>query len=82
MDLVQNWIKVLDPDAPGEVRPFATGLTRPVDLAFAPDGSLFVLLRDAWVIDAKFQPHTGSLLRISYAPSPAAERPPASASMR
>ena len=44
---------------------FAAGLTRPCDLAFAPDGSLYVLLRDAWVIDDKFRPHTGSLVRIN-----------------
>jgi len=46
--------------------PFATGLTRPVDLAFAPGGGLYVLLRDAWVIDDKFRPHTGSLHLIQY----------------
>jgi putative heme-binding domain-containing protein len=64
MDFVQGWIKVLDPDHPAEVSTFATGLNRPVDLAFAPDGSLYVLLRDAWVIDDKFRPYTGSLLKI------------------
>ncbi len=64
MDFVHGWIKVLDPDRPSHVETFATGLTRPCDLAFAPDGSLLVLLRDAWVIDNKFRPHTGSLLRI------------------
>ncbi len=66
MDFVQGWIKVLDPDHPAKVETFATGLTRPCDLAFAPDGALDVLLRDAWVIDDKFQPHTGSVLRIRY----------------
>jgi putative heme-binding domain-containing protein len=64
MDFVQGWIKVLDPDRPGSATTFATGLSRPVDLAFAPDGSLYVLVRDAWVIDDKFRPHTGSLLKI------------------
>jgi putative heme-binding domain-containing protein len=73
MDFVHGWIKVLDPDRPSHVETFATGLTRPCDLAFAPDGSLYVLLRDAWVIDDKFRPHTGSLLRIRHAP--AASRP-------
>jgi putative heme-binding domain-containing protein len=68
MDFVKGWIKVLDPDHPSEAMAFATGLPRPVDLAFAPDGSLLVLLRDAWVIDDKFTPHTGSVLRISFAP--------------
>jgi glucose/arabinose dehydrogenase len=66
MDFVQGWIKVLDPERPAKVEPFAAGLTRPCDLAFAPDGSLYVLLRDAWVIDDKFRPHTGSLLRIRH----------------
>ena len=65
MDFVQGWIKVLDPDRPHEVSTFATGLNRPVDLAFAPDGALYVLVRDAWVIDDKFRPHTGSLIKIS-----------------
>jgi putative heme-binding domain-containing protein len=65
MDFVHGWIRVLDPEHPSQAMPFASGLTRPVDLAFAPDGSLYVLLRDAWVIDDKFQPHTGSLLRVS-----------------
>ncbi len=64
MDFVQGWIKTLDPDHPSDVRSFATGLSRPSDLAFAADGRLFVLLRDAWVIDGKFRPHSGSLLEI------------------
>jgi putative heme-binding domain-containing protein len=64
MDFVKGWIKVLDPDHPQSVETFATGLTRPVDLKFAPDSSLYVLLRDAWVLDGNFRPRTGSLLRI------------------
>ncbi len=43
-----------------------TGLRRPVDLRFGPDGNLYVLLRDAWVIDNLFKGGTGVLLRISY----------------
>jgi putative heme-binding domain-containing protein len=66
MDFVHGWIKVLDPDHPTKVETFATGLTRPCDLAFSPDGGLYVLLRDAWVIDDKFRPHTGSLLQIRH----------------
>jgi putative heme-binding domain-containing protein len=65
MDFVKGWIKVLDPDPPHAVTTFATGLRRPVDLAFAPDGALYVLVRDAWVIDDKFRPHTGALIKIS-----------------
>ena len=67
MDFVHGWIKVLDPDHPSRVETFATGLTRPCDLAFAPGGGLYVLLRDAWVIDDKFRPHSGTLLRIACA---------------
>jgi putative heme-binding domain-containing protein len=67
MDFVQGWIRSLDPRStlrpiPSEV--FATGLSRPVDLTFGSDGSMYVLLRDAWVKDAQFRSGTGSLARI------------------
>lgn len=65
-DYILGWIKTLDPNDPTEASTFATGLRRPSDLRFAPDGSLYVLLRNAWVIDDKFQPHTGTLLQIRY----------------
>lgn len=65
-DFVKGWIKVLDPDHPENLETFASGLTRPVDLKFAPDGSLYVLLRDAWVKDKDFQPRTGTLLQIRH----------------
>ncbi len=65
-DFVKGWIKAMDPAPPKRVSTFARGLRRPVDLRFAPDGSLYVLLRNAWVIDNKFQPGTGSLLKITY----------------
>ncbi len=68
MDFVKGWIKTLDPDHPSSASPFASGLNRPVDLAFAPDGALYVLVRDAGVIDDKFRPGTGSLLKIRYLP--------------
>jgi hypothetical protein len=55
---------VLDPEHPEKVETFATGLARPVDLKFVADGSLYVLQRDAWVIDANFRGATGSLLKI------------------
>jgi putative heme-binding domain-containing protein len=64
MDFVKGWIKTLDPDHPDDVRDFASGLARPVDLKFAPDGSLIVLVRDAWVRDGNFKPGTGSLVKI------------------
>ncbi len=56
----------LDPAKPAVARSFATGLRRPVDLRFAADGSLYVLLRDAWVRDNLFKGGTGALLRIRY----------------
>jgi uncharacterized repeat protein (TIGR03806 family) len=64
VDFMDNWIRVLDPDHPDQVELFATGLLGPVDLATAPDGSLYYLNRNAWVKDDKFQPRTGSLHRI------------------
>jgi putative heme-binding domain-containing protein len=64
LDFVGGWIKVLDPDKPARARTLATGLRRPTDLRFAPDGSLYVLVRNAWVIDREFRPGTGSLLKI------------------
>jgi glucose/arabinose dehydrogenase len=65
-DFNHGWIKTIDPAHPAAARTFATGLRRPVDLRFAQDGSLFVLLRDAWVIDPLFKGGTGSLVRIRY----------------
>jgi glucose/arabinose dehydrogenase len=63
-DFNHGWVKVLDPARPAVAGPFATGLRRPVDLRFAADGSLYVLVRDAWVIDKLFKGGTGALLRI------------------
>jgi glucose/arabinose dehydrogenase len=63
-DFNHGWIKTIDPDKPASARPFAVGLRRPVDLRFAPDGSLYVLVRDAWVIDKFFKGGTGALIRI------------------
>ncbi|HZN33206.1 MAG TPA: PQQ-dependent sugar dehydrogenase [Pirellulaceae bacterium] len=63
-DFVHGWIKSLDPDHPDQAETFATGLSRPVDLRFGPNGSLYVLLRNAWVIDDKFQAGTSALLEI------------------
>jgi putative heme-binding domain-containing protein len=63
-DFNHGWIRTLDPDKPAVSQPFATGLRRPVDLRFAADGSLYVLVRDAWVIDKLFKGGTGALLRI------------------
>ncbi|MCA9052454.1 MAG: PQQ-dependent sugar dehydrogenase [Planctomycetaceae bacterium] len=61
-DFVHGWIHALAAD--GQVRDFASGLRRPVDLRFDAQGALCVLLRNAWVMDGKFAPATSSLLRI------------------
>jgi glucose/arabinose dehydrogenase len=66
MDFVHGWVRVLDPQKPGAAAGFATGFRRPSDLRFAPDGTLYVLLRDAWVIDKEFKPGTGSLVKVRY----------------
>ncbi len=63
-DFVGGWIKTIDPKHPKKGAEFASGLRRPVDLRFARDGSLYVLLRNAWVVDGKFEGDTGSLLKI------------------
>ena len=55
---------MLDTKDPTKAAVFASGLRRPVDLRFASNGSLYVLLRNAWVVDRKFEGHTGSVLRI------------------
>jgi putative heme-binding domain-containing protein len=65
-DFNHGWIKTIDPARPAVARSFAIGLRRPVDLRFAADGSLYVLVRDAWVIDGLFKGGTGALLRIRH----------------
>jgi glucose/arabinose dehydrogenase len=66
MDFVHGWIKMLDPKKPAQATTFVTGLRRPVDLRFAPEGTLYVLVRDAWVMDREFRSGTGSLLAIRF----------------
>jgi putative heme-binding domain-containing protein len=63
-DFNHGWIKTIDPAKPALAQSFATGLHRPVDLRFAADNTLYVLVRDAWVIDKLFKGGTGALLRI------------------
>ncbi len=63
-DFIHGWIHQLNPDQPGKVTEFASGLRRPVDLRFDSAGSLYVLLRNAWVIDDKFVTDSGSVVRI------------------
>jgi uncharacterized repeat protein (TIGR03806 family) len=66
LDFMDHWIRVLNPEDPREVSLFATGLAGPVAIVTAPDGSLYYLNRKEWVKDEKFQPHTGSVHRITY----------------
>ena len=80
IDYMGNWIKTIDPDNPKAIEFFARNLKRPADLRVAPDGSLVVLNRNAWVKDDKFKPNTGTLIRIRYtgrrrAPAPVARKP-------
>ncbi len=65
-DFINNWVRVIDPDHPTDVRPFAAGLTGPVDVQVGPDGGLYILNRNAWVKDDHFKPNTGSLHRIFF----------------
>jgi putative heme-binding domain-containing protein len=70
-DFVHGWIHSIDPAKADAVsnnsaEDFVSGLRRPVDLRFSSDGGLYVLLRNAWVVDDKFVGGTGSLLRIDY----------------
>ena len=74
-DFVHGWIHCIDPKSAdavqfNEPKEFASGLRRPVDLRFGIDESLYVLLRNAWVFDDKFQEGTSSLLKIQYAANP------------
>jgi putative heme-binding domain-containing protein len=68
-DFNHGWIKTIDPAHPAQARSLATGLRRPVDLRFGPDGKLYVLLRDAWVIDHLFKGGTGAVLIIRHVAS-------------
>ena len=65
-DFVHGWIHALDPDRSDDVLTLATGLRRPVDLRFGSDGQLYVLIRNAWVIDGKFEAGTSSLVEIRH----------------
>jgi glucose/arabinose dehydrogenase len=65
-DYMRGFIQTLNPDDLAEKpRDFATGLGKITDIAFGGDGGLYVLDRNAWVIDKDFKPHTGTLYRIS-----------------
>ncbi len=65
-DFVQGWVRVLNPEKPDEYTTFAEGLRRPVDMRFGPDGKLYILVRNAWVLDRLLTPGTGSLIAVQY----------------
>ncbi|MHC5537739.1 PQQ-dependent sugar dehydrogenase, partial [Singulisphaera rosea] len=65
-DFILNWVRVLDPERPDSVQPFASGLAGPVALQVGPDGSLYCLNRNAWVKDNVFKSGTGTLHKIRY----------------
>ena len=65
-DFSTQWIRTLDPAHPEQAEPFAAHLPGTVDLAVTPDGALLVLVRNTYVHDDKYQPHSGSLLRIRF----------------
>lgn len=64
-DFVLGNIKFIDPQAPKESSEFIAGIRRPVDIRFSPNGDLYVLLRNAWVVDENFAGGTGALIKIS-----------------
>jgi putative heme-binding domain-containing protein len=69
-DFVHGWIHMIDPKTAHATKAntalsFASGFRRPVDMRFDSSGKLYVLLRNAWVIDNKFQGGTSSLVAIS-----------------
>lgn len=63
---MRGFILTLDPDHPETSKDFAFNLGKLTDIAFAPDGSLYVLDRNAWVIDKAWKPNTGTLYRIRH----------------
>jgi len=67
LDYMAHWMKAMDPDNPKSMSTFAKGFNGPVAVEVAPDGSLYVLTRGAWVRDKKFTPNSGALVRIRYA---------------
>jgi glucose/arabinose dehydrogenase len=63
-DFCSGWIRRFDP-ANSSVTDFAAGIASPVDLATAPDGSLYYLARGSG--------SGGSVFRVAYAPSQAGD---------
>lgn len=75
-DFVQGWIRVLDPENPQQFQTFAEGLRRPVDMRFGPDGRLYILVRNAWVLDRLIPQGTGSLIAVHYSGGTSPPVPP------
>jgi glucose/arabinose dehydrogenase len=65
-DYMRGFIQTLDPDHPEKSEDFAANQGKLTDIAFAPDGSLYVLDRNAWVIDKAWKPNTGTLYKIRH----------------
>ncbi|MCB9953221.1 MAG: PQQ-dependent sugar dehydrogenase [Planctomycetaceae bacterium] len=65
-DFTQGWIRMLDPDKPEDYSTFGEGLRRPVDLRFGADGRMYILVRNAWVLDRWTTQGTGSLVSVQY----------------
>jgi glucose/arabinose dehydrogenase len=63
-DYMGGWLRALDPANPGTSEEFAKKILNPIDLAMAPDGSLLVLARNAWLHDHKLKRNSGMLVRI------------------
>lgn len=74
-DFVHGEIRAIDPNNPQSSKLLASGLRRPVDLRFAPDGGLYVLLRNAWVIDGKFEGGTSALMKFTPPEIPSGKAP-------
>ncbi|MCA9080634.1 MAG: PQQ-dependent sugar dehydrogenase [Planctomycetaceae bacterium] len=63
-DFVQGWVRAINPDDPSQVLNFMERTQRPVDMRFAKDGTLYLLLRNAWVFDGGFRTGTGALIAV------------------
>ena len=66
-DYIRGFIRRIDPSDAGDASTatqLVGGLRRPVDLRFTYDGTLYVLLRNSWVIDDKFVRDAGSVVKI------------------
>jgi glucose/arabinose dehydrogenase len=65
-DYMRGFIKTLDPEhLEAGASDFAENMGKVTNIAFGVDGSLYVLDRNAWVIDKDWKPGTGRLYRIT-----------------